>query len=334
MNNPKISVIVPVYKVEAYLPKCIESIIGQTYENLEIILVDDGSPDGCGAICDEYAAKDDRITVIHQQNAGVSAARNAGLDAATGDYIGFVDSDDWIEPDMYEYLMQAVLTNHADIASCAFSRDRDSNALVCEQIDAVVTGTEAISMLIREKRIIEVLWNKLYRAELWKELRFPVGKRYEDAAVFHVFLDRAPKIIFLPQVKYHYVIRGEGFMQTASFREALMRWLVLAERREYLQTRYPQLQPYLDAGVMGTAMGIWSSAWDGRKQLTPTDRRLLAQVAEHSRRHYDVAIRYGRYGITGRIRLWLTKWPYLWAFGLSKLIRRIYLLKHPEEGQV
>ena len=100
MNEPLVSVIVPVYKVEKYLDKCIESIVGQTYENLEIILVDDGSPDNCPTMCDEWAQKDSRIKVIHKENGGLSSARNAGLDACTGDYIGFVDSDDWIEPDM------------------------------------------------------------------------------------------------------------------------------------------------------------------------------------------------------------------------------------------
>lgn len=106
MNQPElISIIVPVYKVEKYLDKCVESIVEQTYKNLEIILVDDGSPDNCSAMCDEWAQKDSRIKVIHKENGGLSSARNAGLDACTGDYIGFVDSDDWIEPDMYEYLL-------------------------------------------------------------------------------------------------------------------------------------------------------------------------------------------------------------------------------------
>ena len=106
MSEPKISVIVPVYKVEPYLRKCLDSIVGQTYQNLEIILVDDGSPDGCGAICDEYAAQDKRVRVIHKANGGVSSARNAGLTAATGEWIGWVDSDDWIEPDMYERMLE------------------------------------------------------------------------------------------------------------------------------------------------------------------------------------------------------------------------------------
>ena len=116
-NNPKISVIVPVYKVEKYLDKCVESIVNQTYKNLEIILVDDGSPDNCPAMCDEWAEKDERIRVIHKENGGLADARNAGMDIATGDYIGFVDSDDWIEPNMYEVLLKNALKYDADIST-------------------------------------------------------------------------------------------------------------------------------------------------------------------------------------------------------------------------
>ena len=120
-NNPKISVIVPVYKVEKYLDRCVESIVNQTYKNLEIILVDDGSPDNCPVMCDEWAEKDERIRVIHKENGGLADARNAGMNIATGDYIGFVDSDDWIEPNMYEVLLKNALKYDADISRCGLS---------------------------------------------------------------------------------------------------------------------------------------------------------------------------------------------------------------------
>ena len=119
MNINQISVVVPVYKVEPYLRKCLDSIVNQTYRDLEIILIDDGSPDNCGRICDEYAERDARIRVVHQENSGLSAARNAGLKLVSGSYIGFVDSDDWIEPDMYSYLLGNALEYQADIAVCS-----------------------------------------------------------------------------------------------------------------------------------------------------------------------------------------------------------------------
>lgn len=125
-SQPKISVIVPVYKTEGLLDRCVESIVGQTYKNLEIILVDDGSPDNCPAMCDEWAEKDSRIRVIHKENGGLCSARNAGMDIATGDYLGFVDSDDCIEPDMYQLLVENAVSTQADISRCGIFVDEES----------------------------------------------------------------------------------------------------------------------------------------------------------------------------------------------------------------
>ena len=125
MDNPKISVIVPVYKVEKYLDRCVESIVNQTYKNLEIILVDDGSPDDCPAICDAWANKDERIKVMHKENGGASSARNAGLDASSGDYVGFIDGDDIIDNDMYEMLLNNLVFTGADISRCGMVREDD-----------------------------------------------------------------------------------------------------------------------------------------------------------------------------------------------------------------
>ena len=129
--NPLISVIVPVYKAEKYLDKCVQSIVNQTYKNLEIILVDDGSPDNCPEMCDEWAKKDSRIKVIHKENGGVSSARNAGLDNSFGDYIGFVDSDDFIENDFYECLYDNLVENGADISFCTFKTLDEKNRGIC-----------------------------------------------------------------------------------------------------------------------------------------------------------------------------------------------------------
>ena len=129
-ETPLISIIIPVYKVEPYLRKCLDSVVQQTYRNLEIILVDDGSPDSCGAICDEYATKDERITVIHQENKGLSAARNAGLDIATGDYIQFVDSDDWIEPDALATVLSIAEDHHVDIVCFGFNKHLPSGEIL------------------------------------------------------------------------------------------------------------------------------------------------------------------------------------------------------------
>ena len=142
MSKSLISVIVPVYKVENFLDRCVESIVGQTYENLEIILVDDGSPDNCPAMCDEWAEKDSRIRVIHKENGGLCSARNAGMDIAAGDYLGFVDSDDCIEPDMYQLLVENAVSTQADISRCGIFVDEESLengvSVDCEYSDRTV----------------------------------------------------------------------------------------------------------------------------------------------------------------------------------------------------
>ena len=162
-----ISVIIPIYNVEAYLDECIASVIAQTYSNLEIILVDDGSPDNCPQMCDEWAAKDSRIRVIHKENGGLSDARNAGIDIATGEYIAFVDSDDWIEPEMYEIMLAALKNENADICACnilsCFPERR--NAWGCEEY-TVGGSAEILSLLYRDTAYPVSALNKLYHRKL------------------------------------------------------------------------------------------------------------------------------------------------------------------------
>ena len=190
--KPLVSVIIPVYKVEQYLQKCIESVCGQTLEALEIILVDDGSPDNCGRICDEYATRDSRIRVIHQRNGGLSAARNTGIRIAQADIIGFVDSDDWIEPDMIELLYRNLCKENADISVCGIYWHNKGN--VSEKGDktyAVQSSKEAIESVYRLPGVKMNVWNKLYRKHLFHEICFPEGRINEDVYVTVRLLDAA-----------------------------------------------------------------------------------------------------------------------------------------------
>ena len=170
-----ISVIVPVYNVEPYLRKCLDSIVAQTYTDLEILVIDDGSTDRCGAICDSYAERDPRIRVFYTENRGLSAARNLGLDHATGEYIGFVDSDDWIEPDMYEVLLKKAVQTDADIVTCRFFqeyRDRTEEFPGPEN-EFATEGDEILRTYLFNKRICQDAWNNLYKAELFRSVRYP-----------------------------------------------------------------------------------------------------------------------------------------------------------------
>lgn len=173
---PELSIIVPVYKVEPYLRRCIDSILNQTFRDFELILIDDGSPDNCGAICDEYAEKDGRITVIHQKNQGVSAARNAGLDIARGTYLGFVDSDDWIEPEMYETMITTAKEKNVDVVVCGIKHfDSKGNFLFDElHSELLLEGSSLYGCIYDMPNILGgCIWNKIYRNDQI------VGSRYE-----------------------------------------------------------------------------------------------------------------------------------------------------------
>lgn len=202
-----ISIIVPVYKVAPYLRQCVESIINQTYRDLEILLIDDGSPDECGEICEEYKNRDNRIRVFHTENRGLSAARNLGLQNAAGDCIGFVDPDDWIEPDMYAVLLRGL--EEADISVCGY----ESGAQRVQLTKAMYTGADSLKALIDEKFNNNV-WNKLYRRKLFDDVLFPEGKNYEDVAVMHRIVGNAKAAVVETTVLYHYRVRPESITKT------------------------------------------------------------------------------------------------------------------------
>lgn len=208
MNSKLISVIVPVYKVESYLHRCLDSIINQSYKNLEIILVDDGSPDNCPAICDEYAAKDNRIKVVHQENKGLSAARNAGLDIATGDYVAFVDSDDWIELDTYKKVID--VGSETDIVLFNYVEEY-KNRSIKRKIDSLTyCDTPSIKRGFLYDSIGSYVWRGLYRHYLWTNIRFPLNTNYEDLAIIIDVVMRADKIEVLDRCCYHYNFTNTG----------------------------------------------------------------------------------------------------------------------------
>ena len=206
-----LSIIVPVYNVEKLLPRCLDSILAQTYRNLEVILVDDGTKDNSDAICDEYAAKDSRIKVIHKENGGLSSARNAGIDIARGEYLGFVDSDDWIEPEMYETLL-ALAKKHDVKLVCGgrydFSSRRNEKTVgLCPQKEEVITGMELLGRTFTWHGCDSAAWDKLYHRSLFETIRYPVGLVNEDVAVFYKLAELAEKAAMCPKPLYNYYHR-------------------------------------------------------------------------------------------------------------------------------
>lgn len=236
MTTPLISVIVPVYRVEEYLERCVKSILSQTYENLEVILVDDGSPDQCPAICDACAEKDARVKVIHQENKGLSGARNAGIDAASGEYLAFVDSDDYVSPHFIEELYQLLQDTGCAIGQCRFSYVK-GDGLVEESDSAfcIYRGESLMEQLYgpeEKATCFVVAWNKLYRAELFKEtgIRYPEGRIHEDEATTYRLFHEAKKLAFLDRALYGYYTENGGSI-TAVFSAKRLQWLTAHEER-------------------------------------------------------------------------------------------------------
>lgn len=216
-----VSIIVPVYKVEEYLDQAIASLVGQTYSDVEIILVDDGSPDNCGKMCDEWAKKDERIRVIHQENAGLSMARNAGIEASNGEYLLFVDSDDFVEDTYVEELYRAISENQADMAMTGVvCLKQDGSRSLRRVTDYKKEEINRLTALLRMEKSGErgeayiVAWNKIYKRELWRTVRFPEGKIYEDAFVMPELYYACKKIVLTNSCLYVYR-RREGSITAA-----------------------------------------------------------------------------------------------------------------------
>lgn len=239
-----ISIIVPVYKVEKYLDNCIESIVNQTYKNLEIILVDDGSPDSCPKMCDDWAKNDDRIRVIHKENGGLSDARNAGLKIATGEYIGFVDSDDCIAEEMYEKLLNAIIEDESDIAACDIEMifdDRSKNVVMTPKIRLVLNGSEAEEAIITEKILKQPVWYKLYKKSVINNIMFEFGKLHEDVFWSYQVIGNANKVSIIDYVGYFYYQRLNSIMGENYSLKRLDEVEAKVQRQRYLMNKFPDL---------------------------------------------------------------------------------------------
>lgn len=239
--NQKVSIIVPIYRVEQYLNRCINSIINQTYSNLEIILIDDGSPDKCPFICNEYAQKDDRVKVIHKENGGLSDARNIGLDISTGEYIVFIDSDDYIELNMIESMIDNMIQNEADLVVCNIRYIFDDRQCVkYSKPDRILDRFEAMKEYINDGIVQAVAWNKLYKKSIIGDMRYKVGKTNEDEFFTYKVIDKAKKIYYNSSAFYNYLQRESSIMAKYSIKR-LDGVEASYERLNFMKENYPEL---------------------------------------------------------------------------------------------
>lgn len=240
-----ITVVIPIYKVENYLQKCIDSVINQTYSNLEIILVDDGSPDNCGTICDEYAKKDARIQVIHKENGGLSDARNVGIKNANGKYITFIDSDDYVTEDYVGYLYDMIKKYNVKLSVCGIKTVWKDAKKVKSQKEKVqyLNTKETFENMLFAKGIEVAAYGKMYLTELWKNYEFPKGKAYEDTAVIYKLIEEAKNVAYGCKNCYYYVARVGSISKQQQFNKNEEDYIKHTEEMlEFIKEKYPELE--------------------------------------------------------------------------------------------
>ena len=244
IKNSLISVIVPIYNVESYLNRCVDSLVNQTYKNLEIILVDDGSPDGCPQMCDDWAKKDSRIKVVHKVNGGLSDARNAGMKVASGELVSFIDSDDWIDKEAIEKMYNRMLLDNSDVVSCGVKWVTEEGELLndvhVQQYDVIETHS-AMNEIIIDGKLKQHVWNKLYKRELIEDILFEKGKYHEDVFWSYQVFGGAEKVSLMNESFYNYVQRSNSIMGENYSVKRLDALDAMKQRCEYVKTKFPDL---------------------------------------------------------------------------------------------
>lgn len=327
-SQPKISVIVPVYNVEAYLPQCVDSILAQSYANLEIILVDDGSPDNSGAICDQYQAKDSRVRVIHKENGGVSSSRNAGLAAATGELIAFVDGDDFVSPDIYTRMYAQMEENpQVDVVYCACTRYPFQDKLL--HMDFFPTGTKLTGQEMARKiltdQVTSHLWLGLFKRFCWDGICFPQGRTYEDVTKTYQAFRKVNQVVFLCEPLYSYRVNETSITQTVKPRKIYDIFAAYRDRYRETGEDYPDLASGICAQAAHYAIsGLFHVFADGTRELD-----FAVGEMQDFLREYRKVIRTG-WGVIPKTRRMALRVYYLspWLFRLGAgLLNRTGLQK-------
>ncbi len=292
MKQPLVSVIIPVYNTKRYLKTCVESVLNQTYKELEIVLVDDGSTDGSDKMCNEYQKKDDRIIVIHKPNGGLSSARNRGLDICTGEYVTFVDSDDYIDSDFIEYTVELAKKHNAKLAVCAHNEKNEHGKpknFGKGQEEACFKTDECLERMLLEKGFMVSTCSKLYQTKLFKDVRFPVGKLHEDVGVTYKLILKCPKIAYGPEPKYTYFQR-KGSITKSAFNIQKFDLLVLTDQMcNDIDAEYPKLKDVTNKRRMHARFSILRQMVNS--SLTPELKQQQQSVVQYLKNHKDYILK-------------------------------------------
>lgn len=302
-----ISVVVPVYNVEQYLSKCLDSIIAQTYSDLEIIVVDDGSTDDSNNICDFYKKQDSRIQVIHKENGGLSDARNVGIDIATGKYICFVDSDDYIEKDYVAQMYEQIRKYCADICCCGkIVECRGKKSVINSSSQFVVNSVDVFKYYLQKKEIDNSAVDKLYRRELFDNVRFPVGRCYEDIGTIYKIFLKANTIVHIDVPLYHYVVRSGSISHGHYSEKQMDSFYMTKEAVDYIGCVHPELKEYLNAyyglELVTTIRRLYY--YIGKKE---TERK-YADIIEEYTNNFELFVFNPYIPFTKKIMMWLVRY--------------------------
>lgn len=310
-----ISVVVPVYKVEKYLNRCVDSIINQTYKNLEIILVDDGSPDGCPEICDEYAKKDSRIKVIHKENGGLSDARNVGIDIAKGKFITFIDSDDYINGNYIELLYHTCIENEADMAITSHKVIYENGTVIEKETEEKINlnSKDVLNRILYDDGIDLSAWAKLYKRELFKEIRYPKDRLFEDAATTYKLIDECDKISINSKSTYNYIIRKDSITNKDFSKSKMDLIISTKEMTEYIKNKYPDLEKACNRRLMYAYLSTLSQLANS----TTRSKEYITIIMQYINKNRKIVLKDNKIPRRDRLALYstcfgFTTFKYLW----------------------
>ena len=326
-NERLVSVIIPVFNVSRYLPQCFDSVISQTYRNLEIIVIDDGSTDDSGSICDQFAEKDDRIHVIHTDNRGLASARNLGLEKVSGEYISFIDSDDWIEPQTIEMCIRAALETEADIVnarSCSeyvggtVHRSREKN-------DSQTYFGQDILSAFAEGKFGNAVWNKIYRVECFRDIRFPDGHNYEDIAIVWKIMKNLAEsggvVTALPDELIHYRVRKNSISHTYMLNNITDSWNAYLAKYEAL----PDYQDKLLVECFRPIRRMWMNYCGYSKEDKAEAQKIIQEMHSFSKKNFHRVMK-GNYSKQMKLFCILTQsrsTPAMWIGFCGGKLRRV-----------
>lgn len=317
----KISVVIPVYKVEKYLDECLESVVNQTYKNLEIILVDDGSPDNCPKMCDEWARKDDRIKVIHKENGGLSDARNAGVKVSTGKYLSFIDSDDYVEKNLYEVAIEKLKDNNAQIfvfgRSYLYGNNKESNSN--KKIELIMNSEEALDKMNIFQYYDVAAWDKIYKRDLFENIEFPKGKLCEDWYTTYKVIDKADKVVFNSTPLYVYRQRSNSITHSNVAKINREPLYASKEVLEFIKEKHPNIVQNAISKYVVSCIGVYNNYLYYTKDTDKEKKEILEIV----KNYYKEAISNKELAFSRKAQIILVcKFNLLYRF-LIKLMRRI-----------